>query len=32
LDEFARIVTAFQRGRRQMEPDIQVVTFAAGAT
>ena len=32
LDEFARIVAALQRARNQWEPDIQVVTFAAGAT
>ncbi|MBN2740208.1 MAG: hypothetical protein JXR35_04825 [Rhodobacteraceae bacterium] len=32
LDEFARIVTDLRITRRQMEPNIQVVTFAAGAT
>lgn len=32
LDEFARIVTDLRIARRQMEPNIQVVTFAVGAT
>ena len=31
LDEFARIFTDLRIARRQMEPIIQVVTFAAGA-
>jgi hypothetical protein len=32
LDEFARIVTNLQIARRQMEPNIKVVTSLAGAT